>query len=90
MDARRFDNLVKRVAVMSDRRRVLAGVSGFAFASLPLISVREAQAGAVHAEDTRRKCNDKCEDRFCAGWNNDVTRRRCERRCKRECRRHHR
>ena len=90
MEARRFDRLVKRVAVMSDRRTVLAGLGGVVFGSLGFIAVQGAEAGEVQAEDSLRKCKNKCEDRFCAGWNNDVTRRRCERRCKRECRRHHR
>ena len=90
MEGRRFDSLAKRVAASADRRRVLGGLGALALGSVGLLSVTEADAGDVQAEDTLRKCKDKCEDRFCAGWENLETRRRCERRCKRECRRHHR
>jgi hypothetical protein len=48
------------------------------------------EAGAqVEAEDSLRRCKKKCEDVFCAGWEDVTKRRRCTRRCKRECRRHH-
>ncbi len=90
MEGRRFDSLAKRVAATADRRRVLGGLGALALGSIGVLSATEDAAAGVEAEDTLRKCKDKCEDRFCAGYENDLTRRRCERRCKRECRRHHR
>ncbi len=90
MEGRRFDSLAKRVASTADRRQVLGGLGGLTLGAIGLLSATGADAADVGAEDTLRKCKDKCEDRFCAGWENDLTRRRCERRCRRECRRHHR
>jgi hypothetical protein len=90
MDGRRFDSLAKRVAVTANRRRVLGGLGGLALGSIGLLSATGTAAAEVGAEDSLRNCKDKCEDRFCAGWEDQPLRqRRCERRCKRECRRHH-
>jgi hypothetical protein len=90
MEGRRFDSLVKSVASTADRRRLLGGLGALTLGSIGLLNVSEADAGQVGAEDSLRRCKNKCEDVFCAGWEDDVTRqRRCERRCKRQCRRHH-
>ena len=89
MEGRRFDSLAKRVASTADRRRVLGGLGALALGSIGVLSATGEAGAEVEAEDSLRKCKNKCEDRFCAGWEDPTKRRRCERRCKRECRRHH-
>jgi len=89
MEGRRFDSLAKRVAATADRRRVLGGLGALALGSIVLRSATGADAADVGAEDSLNHCKDKCEDVFCAGWEDLTKRRRCTRRCKRECRRHH-
>jgi hypothetical protein len=90
MEGRRFDGFAKRVASTADRRRLLGGLGGLALGSIGLLSVTGADAADVGAEDTLRSCENKCEDDFCAGFEDNTRRRRCERRCKRQCRKHHR
>ena len=91
MDGRRFDSLAKRVAVTADRRRLLGGLGALALGSIGLLSVTGADAQQVTAEDSLRRCKNRCEDVFCGGYEDDIPRQRqCERRCKRQCRRHHR
>jgi hypothetical protein len=91
MEWRRFDGIANRVAATADRRRLLGGLGGLALGSIGLLSVTGADAGQVGAEDSLNKCENTCEDVFCAGWEDDLAKQRhCERRCKRECRRHHR
>ena len=92
MDGRRFDGLARRVATTADRRKVLGGLGALALGSIGLLQLTDAEAAQVGAEDTLRRCRDRCEDLYCAGWADvDVTReRRCLRRCRRSCNRHHR
>ena len=91
MEGRRFDSLAKRVAATADRRKVLGGLGALALGSLGLLKVTDAGAAQVGAEDTLRRCRDRCEDLYCAGWEDDVRKeRRCLRRCRRSCNRHHR
>jgi hypothetical protein len=89
MEGRRFDSLAKRVASTADRRRVLGGLGALTLGSIGLLSVTGEAGAQVEAEDSLRRCKKKCEDVFCAGWEDVTKRRRCTRRCKRECRRHH-
>jgi hypothetical protein len=92
MDGQRFDGLAKRVAGTADRRKVLGGLGALALGSIGLLQVTNAEAAQVGAEDKRRRCRDRCEDLYCAGWADvDVTKeRRCLRVCRKQCNRHHR
>jgi hypothetical protein len=89
MEGRRFDSLAKNVASSADRRRLLGGLGGLAIGSIGLLSATGADAADVGAENSLRRCRNRCEDVYCAGWEDVKKQRRCLRRCRRDCRDHH-
>lgn len=79
MDTVSLDHMTKEFATSSTRRRALAGLSALALAGAGILG-RSRAAGAVSAEDARRRCIENCNDR--GGKNQKRQRHKtCRRRC---------
>jgi hypothetical protein len=80
MDTSSFDRMTKDLATSSTRRHALAGLSAVALVGVGMLG-QSRMAATVSAEDARRRCIERCNDR---GGNNQRRQRHktCRRRCK--------
>ena len=67
MDARRFDEVAKRMATTAPRRRILQGLGALGVGSLGVLGLAEAGSAqdleAAVTRKCRRRCRRKCKDR---------------------------
>jgi hypothetical protein len=64
MDARRFDDVAKRMATTASRRGILRGLGALGVGSLAVVGVAEAGSAQIEAEDARcKRCVKRCARR---------------------------
>ena len=67
MDARKFDDVAKRMATATSRRRILQGLGALGVGSVGVLGLAEAGSAQIGAESHRpnrcRRCLSRCERR---------------------------
>jgi hypothetical protein len=88
MDARRFDEVAKRLATTAPRRRILQGLGALGVGSLGVLGLAEGGSAQVGDETHRprrcRRCLNRCERR-CENRGPRCLERCFDRRCEDVC-----
>ena len=83
MDARRFDEVAKRLATTAPRRRILQGLGALGVGSLGVLGLAEG-GSASHRPNRCRRCLSRCERR-CENRGPRCLERCFDRRCEDVC-----